>query len=571
MDCISQNSVIQRALLALYEHPVAYSVITAVFISVLCRKLLYKPRNYALFPVWATIEVAIASYLLRGDGIGRRVFSVIRRYGGSLFGITSTHQILVDFPGLDRFMARSLHTLNAEPVQYTIFTRTFGGVDSPELKRKLKNSWKDLLAPIERLFLNDASAAAALDRACVLQQAASFVSFSSSPAQMKRWELSAGIRVIPPAESGSPHKVEANLQSLTRDFGACMAIPLLYGRHFLDGNPTLLDDFWKFDNELFPLLMIGVPEWTPLRIVKDGCAARARILRELEALYRRIDQSQCGEPVESGIDMSDVSGALFERSRIYKREGWSFPERAAGDFAIFWGQNANTHPLLFWFLAYIYSTPGLLDTLRAEIAPYTCFASSQAKVPEITSIDFPGLSANCQLLKACLYETYRLVNEPISIRYVERPVTLTDGSLQHTLKTGTWVSAAHSLTQHNASIFDNPAEFRPERFLETDQVSGKRVARYGRLRPWGAGAAMCKGRTFAEKELTSAAASIVSLWDIEPAYGQVWKLPGMVPGTGVKRPVRDIRVLISRRQSIVVKGNDMSPSKGENHGKPLGV
>jgi hypothetical protein len=448
-------------------------------------------------------------------------------------------------------MAQSLHTLNAEPVQYTIFTRAFGGVDSPELKRKLENSWKDLLAPIERLFLNDASAAAAVDRACVLQQAASFVSFSSTPAQMKRWELSAGIQVIPPAEPGSPQKVEANLQSLTRDFGACMAIPLLYGRHFLDRNPTLLDDFWKFDNELFPLLMIGIPAWTPLRIVKDGCAARARILRELETLYRRIDRSQRGEPVDSGIDMSDVSSALFERSRVYKREGWSFPERAAGDFAIFWGQNANTHPMLFWFLAYIYSTPGLLNALRAEIAPYTRFSPPQAQVPEITSIDFPGLSANCQFLKACLYETYRMVNEPTSIRYVERPVILTDGSLRHTLKAGTWVSAAHSLTQHNASIFDNPAEFRPERFLETDQVSGKRVARYGRLRPWGAGAAMCKGRTFAEKELISAAASIVSLWDIEPADGQVWKLPGMVPGTGVKRPVKDIRVRISRRQPMV--------------------
>ncbi|KAL4737903.1 cytochrome P450 [Aspergillus similis] len=517
MDRISPNSLIQRALLALYWSPVAYSIITAVF----------KPRSYTVFPVWAAIEIALASYLLRGDGIGRRAFSLIRRYGGSLFGITSTHQILVDLPGLDRFMSQS-HTLNADHLQHTIFTRAFGGGDSPELKRKLENSWKDLLVPIERLFLNDASAAAAVNRACVLQQADSFV-------------------IIPPPEHRKMQKVEANLQSLTRDFGACMAIPLLYGRHFLDRNPTLLDDFWKFDNELFPLLMIGIPAWTPLRIVKDGCAARARILRELETLYRQISQSQRGEPVDSGIDISDVSSALFERNRVYEREGWFFSNRAAGELAVFWGQNANTHPMLFWFLAYIYSPPGLLDAVRAEIAPYIRLAASEAQAPEITSINFPGILANCQFLKACLYETCRVVNEPTSIRYVERPVTLTDGSLQHTLSAGTWVSAPHSLTNHNASIFDNPAEFRPERFLETDHVSGKRVARYGRLRPWGVGAAMCKGRTFAEKELISAAAAIVSLWDIEPADGQVWKLPGMIPGAGVKRPVRDIRRLSSDR------------------------
>lgn len=106
---------------------------------------------------------------------------------------------------------------------------------------------------------------------------------------MKRWEPSTDIQVIAPALPGKPGIVEANLQSWTRDFGACMAIPLLYGKDFLDRYPQLLDDFWKFDNDLFPLLMIGIPQWAPFKIVKEGPAARARILREMEALYRRVD------------------------------------------------------------------------------------------------------------------------------------------------------------------------------------------------------------------------------------------------------------------------------------------
>ncbi|PGH14187.1 hypothetical protein AJ79_03160 [Helicocarpus griseus UAMH5409] len=541
-----QNSVLHRALSAYLESTLLFKTTIAIIFVVLCHKLelLYRPKRYKLFPVWATIEIAIASYVLREDGLSRRIYSSIRRYGGSLFGVSSTHQLLINFSGLDRLMSQSFHTLNAEPVQYTLFTRVFGGIESPQLKKKLENSWRDLLAPIERLFLNDAAAAAAVERACVPQQASSFVTFSSDYTQMKRWELSANIRVITPAQTGKPGIVEADFQSLTRDFGACMAIPLLYGKDFLERYPQLLDDFWKFDNDLFPLLMIGVPSWAPFKTVREERAAKARIVREMEALYRCIGQYQRGEPVDFGADMSDVSNAPFERNKVYEREGWSFAERGAGDLGLFWGQNANTHPVLFWLLVYVYSTPSLLGRIRAEIAPYVRLSEEETR--EIASMDLPALSMNCQLLKACIFETYRMVNEPTSIRYVARPITLDDGGFKHELKAGTFVSATHSIINHNPSVFKNPDKFIPERFLETDQVSGKPMARYGKLRPWGVGTSMCKGRTFAEKELVSLGAGIICLWDIEPASG-TWKLPSMVPGTGVKKPVKDIRVVIKRR------------------------
>ena len=67
-----------------------------------------------------------------------------------------------------------------------------------------------------------------------------------------------------------PGAVEANHQSLTRDFGACISIPLLYGHDFLERYPQLLDDFWKFDNDIFPLLMIGIPPWAPFKVMKEG-------------------------------------------------------------------------------------------------------------------------------------------------------------------------------------------------------------------------------------------------------------------------------------------------------------
>lgn len=451
--------------------------------------------------------------------------------------------MLADYPGVDRLMAQPPHTINALGAQYTLFTRVFGGDDSLEMKKKLKKSLKELLAPVERLFLNDAAAAAAIERGGVAQKAASFVSFSEDKRHMKRWELSAGIKVIV-ADSiekcQSRGVVEADFQHLVRDFGACFAIPILYGQDFLDRNPLLLDDFWKFDNDAFPLLMIGFPTWTPLKIVKEGVASRSRLHSAIETFYRQIDKYQRDGHVDANL--SDVSEIPFDRNVVYARGGWSFDERAKTDIGLLWGQNANTQPAIFWFLTYVYSTPGLLESLRNEVEPYVKLSENKR---EITAMDLTSLYRNCQLFKSCIFETYRMANEATSIRYIERAVTIEDGEHRHVLKPGTFISAPHALIQRDSSIFPNPDEFVPDRFLVPDE-SGKKFARYGRLKPWGSPGGMCKGRSFAEKEIMAVGASIMALWDVSPADG-TWKLPAMVPGTGLKKPVKDIRVRITPR------------------------
>ena len=141
---------------------------------------------------------------------------------------------------------------------------------------------RDLLPPLERTFLNDAASTAALEKSSVPQRAASLITFSSNAEHMERWELSADIKDLQPKRTGSPGKVEVNLQSLIRDFGACISIPLIYGQDILDRHKTLLDDFWTFDNDLFPLPMVGIPTWAPFRMMQAGLKARARIIKQLE-------------------------------------------------------------------------------------------------------------------------------------------------------------------------------------------------------------------------------------------------------------------------------------------------
>ncbi|KAK1072595.1 hypothetical protein LTR74_002386 [Friedmanniomyces endolithicus] len=131
-----------------------------------------------------------------------------------------------------------------------------------------------------------------------------------------------------------------------------------------------------------------------------------------------------------------------------------------------------------------------------------------------------------------------MANETTSIRYVARPITIDDGVCKHEMKPGMSISAPHSVNQRDPPAYPELDQFLPDRFLETDAESGKSVPRYG--------AATCKGRTFAEREIMVLVAAIISLWDISPASG-TWKIPAMIPGTGVKKPLTEMRVVITRR------------------------
>ncbi|KAH8903554.1 cytochrome P450 [Coniochaeta sp. PMI_546] len=496
-------------------------------------------------PFWVPIEIAATAYFVAAGGMTGRLFSLFRRNSGALFGFTSAHQVLYDFKDVDRVMTKQYKNLEVFGAGWTLIIRVFGlsmgktKAEIDEVLEKMLICTKALYRPVEQIFVGEQGATASVESADVPGKAVDLVTFSTRKEDSKRWEWSADVRVV------APGAAEANLHSLIRDFGACISIPLLYGKDLLERNPTLLDDFWKFDNEVFPLLVIGVPTWLPVKAFQDGLAARVRCNEAMEDCYRRVDQWQKGVPVDGGADMSDVSYIVQERNRIYSEVDMPVWARGRVDFSLLWGQNANSQALAFWFVAYIYSTPDLLPELRKEVAEFVK-VSAETYPPRITSFDVPALSHSCPLLKSALFETYRMANEATTIRYVKEAVTVEDGGRQVHLKPDSWVSAPHGARQHDPAVYPELHRFIPDRFLETDPETGRRVARYGRLKPWGSGHGICKGRTLAEKEILAIAATVMSLWDMEPAGGK-WKMPGMRMGTGVMCPTEDMRVVLKRR------------------------
>lgn len=82
-------------------------------------------------------------------------------------------------------------------------------------------------------------------------KAIELVIFSTLKKDSMGREYSANVRVVALDKAG------ANLHSLVRNFGACISIQLPFGLELLDRNPTHLDDFWEFDNEMWRLH----PQW----------------------------------------------------------------------------------------------------------------------------------------------------------------------------------------------------------------------------------------------------------------------------------------------------------------------
>ncbi|KAL7954053.1 cytochrome P450 [Trichoderma compactum] len=500
------------------------------------------------FPPWIPLEVGVSSALIQAGGTASNIFSLISRGKGSLFGLTSRHQILHNLDNIDRVFTKGPHILSADVLGLRLGIRVFGANLTEDACQNFTAINRKLTQIIERYFVNEASATASIQAANIPGKVAQLLSFSSEVQRQHQWERFASLRVISGGSKGQPDVAEADLELLMRDFGACVSIPRLYGQDFLDRNQDLLEDFWKFDNNAFPLLVIGVPTWAPIKSFKEALAARTRLHDALEGFYNRLNQHKRGLAVDFDADMSDVSAAAMERNNVLEENGVPMRARAELELGTFWGLNANMQPMVFWLLLYIHSTPGLLDELREEVS--SCISLSTATYPpQITAFDFSRLSHECPLLKSCLFETFRLVEEPTSIRYVSKPMTVPDGNHEHHFKPGTWLSAPHALLQSDPSIFPDPDKFVPDRFIETDKETGSRVARYGKLKPWGSGSAVCKGRTFAEKEVMGIVACFITLWDMDNAEGS-WKLPSMIPGTGVKRPQKAIRVVLKRRSFV---------------------
>ncbi|KAM7191292.1 cytochrome P450 [Naviculisporaceae sp. PSN 640] len=401
---------------------------------------------------------------------------------------------------------------------------------------------------IARDFINESAVIATLNRGDIGGKISDLITFSDTSSAQTPWERLGNVKI-----SNSVAEVD-DLESMLKALSSCIAMPLLYGHDYLQRTPNVLEDWDCFASNAVSLLALGIPSWVPIPSFQRGIAARGRLLESLAGVYRRIRQHHEGEPVDFGADMSDVSETVLDRYKVFAKHRLPVETIAQIELSLLWAQNKNTQQLLVWYVFYVYSVPGLLEALRREISASGAISMSGDSSSRITSVDIPSLSKDCLLLRSCFLESFRLAEESVMFRKLTQPVKMdvdVKNDSQVELPAGSWVTISNCRTKHVPSLYPIPLEFVPDRFI-VEEEDGRRAVTYGPLRPWGIGPGMCKGRTFAEKQLLAVVACIATLWDMESVdlnSDRSWRHPGFKTGATVMAPGGKMRVRIKQRST----------------------
>jgi len=122
-----------------------------------------------------------------------------------------------------------------------------------------------------------------------------------------------------------------------------------------------------------------------------------------------------------------------------------------------------------------------------------------------------------QYITAVIFETFRMYTLITINRELLEDVDMGDGLV---IPKGTVVQASSYGIGANPNVYDNPDEFRPERFLDYDPFSDEQKHL---LLPFGMGPRMCPGRKVALSVLKLLLAMICQRFELVPEIGTTQK------------------------------------------------
>lgn len=456
--------------------------------------------------------------------------------------------------------------VNMDAWTYYVHEQVF--LDGGDLKAMHPHAVKGPIAQavhnmVRETFVNKAVVAMVAD---VERMATDLIS-GKPPAEQSSWELSGRVRVL---ETNPRMRWEVSLNPLMRDFTSDIMARTLLGKGFMRKNPGVVKDIWALDDKIITF-MAKTPAWMP--IVREAAAARKRLLQGLAEFHDAYTRYLQGEdPGEGWGDMSDVSIVMHDRTLAWNASDATTTRRgnAAQMLSLFWVTNVNANQIIFWVVFYVFSDTVLLRQLREEIAPFVTRRTSAGGLQDpgkSLNIDVEGLWRSCPLLKGAVFETLRLEVGATSVKYVEDDFVLheseedakflgKDRPESFLVKKGEMIWVPHALHQLDEKYWPDPERFDARRFWEKEPVntthddkmkpSSEVKVGYKTMKVWGGGEKMCKGKTFAEREICLVASAVIMCWEMEAVDG-VWRHPGRTPGSSSSKPIRDFRVNIWKR------------------------
>lgn len=267
----------------------------------------------------------------------------------------------------------------------------------------------------------------------------------------------------------------------------------------------------------------------------------AVFVREAHQARKRL-QRIFGEYFEAGHDTKDptVSELARSRARVLRQNGITPKEVGLWEFMLPVLAMTNTVPAMFWMIYFMFSTPGLADSIREEVAP---LLTRKPDDPDTITLDIKRFEAECPLLNSTWMETLRIRNEVVSHRMTISDTVLEDSrGTSYVLKKGHDVAIPTGLYHLNKDVWgEDVGEFKPERFLAGGKGTAKQLERRNTAYiPFGGGRHLCPGRMFAYAETLGTAAALVTGFEMDATgpknFGEVESRPH-VGLDGVAKPM----------------------------------
>lgn len=248
-------------------------------------------------------------------------------------------------------------------------------------------------------------------------------------------------------------------------------------------------------------------------LFRNVARAKAQLLRTLGARIARCRRGEGGE-------RQDVL-ALLVAARYDDGEAMSDEDILDQLITFLVGGHETTANTLAWTLSLVTRRPEILARIKAELREH--FGDGPVD---------PSRASKLRYLDACIKESMRLAPvSPGPIRTLTRDCEIPG----YTLRSGTAIWASIYLANRRPQTWTDPASFRPERFLGSDQPAPNEFF------PFGGGARRCLGVLFAEFEMRIVLAEILQHHEVRPTSdppAPVFAGISLSPADGVPVKVR---------------------------------
>lgn len=284
----------------------------------------------------------------------------------------------------------------------------------------------------------------------------------------------------------------------------------LYGpTNPFSSDPSLVDDFWNFEDGIMMLVMNIFPSWTASKAVHG----RERMVDAFKSHSRNTRDSH---------SIEGVSGLVRQNRELHQRYECSEDHAARAELGLFLGLTTSLVPGLFWLVGKVSSWDEgrLLDAIRNELTDVVESTEEgkkgRAPGPVRRTISISTLKAKCPLFMSTVREVLRFTAAGIAAFEVLEDTVLesSQGGRQtlHHFKKGAALQIPATAVHTDESVWGpDAAEFVPQRFMAPD--SGNKV-HPSAFRAFGGGSTLCPGRHIAEDMMLGMAAVVLTEFDL---------------------------------------------------------